>query len=393
MVINTKKTMVTLVSSGVLVSGMFGAMLTSAPAFAKTRLKGTFTVGVGDPLTGDQANYGILVYDSKKIAANYVNSHGGVLGQKMVLLPWDTKADPATGVAGAHYFVSQNVNAVSGFFDSDVTIPSIRILSAANIPLFGGNPSTPSLVSMHLNNFTRITGDDALEGMIQAQYAIKNLHAKTAFVLNDEETFGEAFAQAFAGEFKKLGGKVVSYQGIDPSSNDYSAILANVKAAKPDILQFSGFYQPAALLVKQARQLGIKSTFLTDSSVYGPQFLSLAGSAAVGTYMTNLPVSMAKSSLGNYLATNLQKQYHLKVDPIAANAFDSIIQVWKAAQLAHSTKPADLLRVMKKVKFVGATGVVSFLPDGDRAQVDYTVLKVMPGLKYNTVYQIKETLK
>ncbi len=349
-----------------------------------------FVLGIGLPLTGSNASYGVASMDSEQLAVDYINAHGGILGHPVKVLSWDTKADPATGVAGAQNFVSHHVNAVVGFFNSDVTVPAIRILEQANIPLFGDNPSTPKLASLHLKSFVRLTGDDALEGVVQAQFAIQKLHARTVVALDDQEAFGEAFAQAFVDEFKKEGGTVLDYEGVDPTANDYSAILSKVASLKPDLLEFSGFYQPAGLLVKQARQMGIRSTYITDSAVYGDQYLGIAGKAAVGSYMTNVPVSAgANTPLQKYLADNLDSKYKIKIDGIDANAFDAVMAVSYAAQQANSVTPADIIKVMHDVKFQGATGDASFLADGDRAQVDYTVVEVAPDMTYKTLHEFK----
>jgi len=373
------------------------AIVAVSPLLANGQKESTsnkdFLLGIGLPLTGPNASYGVASLDSEKLAVDYINNHGGILGHQIKVITWDTKADPATGVAGAHNFVSRHVNAVVGFFNSDVTVPAVRILENAGIPLFGDNPSTPKLATLHLTNFIRITGDDALEGVIQAQFATQKLNAKTAVVLNDQETFGEAFAQAFANEFKKEGGKVLDYEGIDPTANNYSAILSKIQSLSPDLFEFSGFYQPAGLLVKQARQTGIKATFITDSAVYGDKYLGIAGKAAVGSYMTNLPIgSSTQTSFEKYLATNLKSKYDINVDPIDANAFDAVLAVWHAAQKAKSIAPADLIKVMHDISYQGATGQVSFLPDGDRAQVDYSIIKVTPDMKYKTIQTFKEVL-
>ena len=352
-----------------------------------------FLLGIGLPLTGPNATYGTASMESEQLAVDYINSHGGILGHPIKVISWDTKADPATGVAGAHNFVSQNVNAVVGFFNSDVTVPAIRILEQANIPLFGDNPSTPKLASLHLKNFIRLTGDDALEGVIQAQFSIQKLHAKTVVALDDQEAFGEAFAQAFVDEFKKEGGQVLDYEGVDPTANDFSAILTKIASLKPDLFEFSGFYQPAALLIKQARQMGITSTYITDSAVYGDKYLQIAGKAAIGSYMTNNPAAtVAATPLQKYLSDSLETKYNIKVDGIDANAFDAVMAVDYAAQLANSIAPKDLIRVMHDVKFEGATGPASFLADGDRAQVDYTVEQVTPQMAYKTLQEFKEVL-
>jgi ABC-type branched-subunit amino acid transport system substrate-binding protein len=121
--------------------------------------------------------------------------------------------------------------------------------------------------------------------------------------------------------------------------------------------------------------------------------LGIAGQAAAGSYLTNLPIGSAtQTPLEEYLATNLMSKYQIKVDPIDANAFDAVIAVWQAAQKANSIAPADLIKVMHQISFKGATGQVSFLPDGDRAQVDYSIIEVTPQLKYKTVETFKEVL-
>lgn len=376
---------------------IFASLVAVAPLFAggqKESGTSDFLLGIGLPLTGSNASYGVASLDADKLAVAYINNHGGVLGHPIKVITWDTKADPATGVAGAQNFASRHVNAVVGFFNSDVTIPAIRVLANANIPLFGDNPSDPELATMHLKNFIRITGDDALEGLIQAQYAYQKLGARTTVALNDEEAFGEAFAQAYVNEFKKLGGKVLAYEGIDPTSNNYSAILSKIQSLKPDVLEFAGFYQPAGLLVKQARQMGIKSLYLTDSAVYGQKYLGIAGKAAVGSYMTNLPIAKGtQTPLEKYLVSNMKSKYGITADPIDGNAFDAVMAVWYAAKMANSIAPEALIKVMHNISFTGATGQVSFLPDGDRAQVDYSILEVTPQMTYKTVETFKEVLK
>ena len=354
---------------------------------------GDFVLGIGLPLTGSNATYGQASMESEQLAIDYLNAHGGILGHPVKVISWDTKADPATGVAGAHNFVSQNVNAVVGFFNSDVTVPAIRILEQANIPLFGDNPSTPKLASLNLKNFIRLTGDDALEGVIQAQFAIKKLNAKTVVALDDQEAFGEAFAQAFVDEFKKEGGQVLDYEGVDPTANDYSSILTKVASLKPDLFEFSGFYQPAGLLIKQARQMGITSTYITDSAVYGDKYLQIAGKAAVGSYMTNNPAAnVAATPLQKYLSSNLESKYQHQ------GGWDRRQRLRRGhrRKLRRETGElhltADLIRVMHDVKFQGATGDVSFLADGDRAQVDYTVEEVTPQMTYKTLQEFKEVL-
>jgi branched-chain amino acid transport system substrate-binding protein len=386
-------------SSAVRIGGMVlaAAMLvaaggaTSASAASKTS-KTPFLLGEAYPLTGSEGAYGVGLKDTEAIAVSYINQRGGILGHPIKVTVWDTQAEPAVGIAATQAFIGAHVNAVEGYFDSSVTIPSIPLLEQANIPLFGGNPSTPALATMHLKNFVRITGNDRNEGTVQAAFVRQKLGLSTAVVIDDNETFGDAFAAAFASKFKALGGTIAARYTTTIDTTDFTSVLAQVQTVQPQIVEYSGFDPAAALLLKQMRADGITAKYVTDSSQYGSVFTSTAGAtAAVGAYMTNVH-SQINSPLYKYLQTQMQKRYHQAVTSIDANGFDAIIAIWKTAELAHSIAPAKLIAYMHRTTFQGATGKVSFLPDGDRAQISYTVIQVTPSLTYQTVYTYAKTL-
>ena len=320
------------------------------------------------PLTGSEGQYGVGLKQAEGIAVSYINNNGGILGHKIKVSLWDTQAEPALGIAATQSMISAHVNAVVGYFDSDVTIPSVPLLEKAKIPLFGGNPSTPALATMHLTNFVRITGNDKNEGTVQATFVRQKLGLSKVVVIDDNETFGDAFAAAFVQEFQALGGKIAAQYTTTVATTDFTSLIAKMKTLNPQLVEYSGFDPAAALLLKQMRAAGMTAKYITDSSQYGSGFTSLAGSAAVGAYMTNIPTGGASSSFATYLQDQMQKLYKQSVTTIDANGFDAVLAVWRTAELAHSIAPTQLIADMHKVTFEGATGKVSFLADGDRAR-------------------------
>lgn len=373
-----------------------GAMVLAMPAYSRagsTAADAPFVLGVGTPLTGNNAQYGIASKIAYETAAKYINSHGGMNGHKLVLDFWDTAAQPATGVAGTQKFISSKVNAVAGYFNSDVTIPAVRLLSKANIPLFGDNPSSPALMKLGLKNFTRVTGNDKNEGLVQAYFTYKILGKKTAVVIDDNEAFGQAFAQAFIDEYTKLGGKVLKHLSIDGTVTDYTSVINQIKGLNPEVLDYAGFNPATAQLVKQARAAGLNAVYVADSATYGSDFTRIAGDASHGAYIT---MSLTANSTDNEFYKLLDaalKAKNIDITPIYMVAFDTALDVWHAANLAKSIEPEALIKVMHNVSFEGITGKVSFLPDGDRAEVRYTVDQVQPDNSYKVVYTYEQTLK
>lgn len=372
-----------------------GATLVAMPAYSRagsTTTDTPFVLGVGTPLTGNNAQYGIGSKIAYETAAKYINSHGGMDGHKLILDFWDTAGQPAIGVAGTQKFISSKVNAVAGYFNSDVTIPAVRLLSRANIPLFGDNPSSPALTTLGLKNFTRVTGNDKNEGLVQAYFTYKVLGKKTAVVIDDNEAFGQAFAQAFIDEYTKLGGKVLKHLSIDGTVTDYTSVINQIKRLNPDVLDYAGFNPAAAELVKQAKAAGLSAVYVTDSSNYGSDFTRIASDASHGAYMTmSLTASSTNGKFYKLLDAAL-KAKNIDITPIYMTAFDTALDVWHAANDAKSIEPAALIKVMHNVSFEGITGKVSFLPNGDRAEVRYTVDQVQPDNSYKVVYTYEKTL-
>jgi branched-chain amino acid transport system substrate-binding protein len=375
------------VAGGLLV-GVGNASAQSAPHASSST---PFVLGVATPLTGDEASYGIPNKDTITLAANYVNAHGGVDGHKLTIDWYDTQALPADGVAATQYFISHHVNAVVGYFDSSVTIPSVKLLQTAGIPLFGDNPSTPALATMGLKNFVRITGNDANEGEVQAAFAWHK-GFKTAVTIDDDEIFGDAFASAFASSFEKLGGKILKAYTTQMSTTDFGSVLAQIKSLNPAIISYAGFNPAAALVLKQARADGITTPYVSDSSNIGTSFTSVAGKASVGAYFSD-DGGGENNALAKTVTKELQSQYHLSFTPILGNEYDAILAVQKAGQLARSIEPSKLIGVMHKVSFTGTTGPVSFIADGDRAQVNLIVVQVNSKLGLNTVYKYSTVLR
>jgi len=382
-----RRLFVTAVSVGL----AFALAACGGPSAKPNSSRAPFLLGIAMPLTGSEAQYGVGLKTADQAAVTYINNHGGILGHPIKALYWDTKAEPAVGVAGTDYFISHGVNAVVGYFDSDVTIPSVKILEQHGIPLFGGNPSAPSLVKMGLSNFVRITGNSKNSGLVQAEFAYKELQLRRAVVVDDNESFGDAYAKAFTDAFKALGGTVQATYTTETTTTDFGSVLSEIKSLTPapQILEYSGFDPGAALILKQAREAGLALKYITDSSQYGPTFISDAGTAAVGAYMTNHLLPKAVSGAAKYFDSTVPKD---DINPINADTYDAVFAVLHSAELAHSISPKALLETMHKVSFQGATGQVSFLPDGDRAQVLYDVVQVTPAKTYKQVYTYSKTL-
>lgn len=89
--------------------------------------------------------------------------------------------------------------------------------------------------------------------------------------------------------FKLLTGdenSIVEISNYNTGDQDFSAQLTNVKGKNPDVIFAPGNFTESAMIISQARNLGIESPFLGGDTWETPDFLSVGGPAVEGAMIT-----------------------------------------------------------------------------------------------------------
>ena len=118
-----------------------------------------------------------------------------------------------------------------------------------------------------------------------------SLHAKRAAVINDNTTYAKGLADNTVAALKKVGVEVVYDDAITPGQMDYSPTLTHVAALNPDVIYYTGYFSEAGLLVKEARQVGLKMTFMGGDGTNDPTLMKTAGPAANDMIITTAPLA------------------------------------------------------------------------------------------------------
>ncbi len=344
-----------------------------------TAPKPQLVIGFANPITGAEATYGVSDLNAVNMAADQINAQGGVAGHKIKIISCDTKADPATGIACAHLFVSDNVNAVIGFFNSDISIPASGILHAAGIPMVSGASTNPQLTLQGFKNVFRICGTDNFQGQVEADFVYNVLHIKTAVAINDEETYGQGVSQYFVSNFQKLGGRILSQQGVQATTTDFTSLLTQIKSLNPGAIQFGGFNPAAGLLAKQAKELGINVPFISDDGTIGPLFYQTGGTATVGAYLSSEPAPQDLATAKGFVSEYVSK-FGNQPTEFAGYNFDCVHVIAQAVLAANSIAPASIIKGLAGIHdYHGVTGVVNFDSVGNNITPQYLIYRVQPG--------------
>lgn len=166
--------------------------------------------------------------------------------------------DDATCAKNAQdHVANKNEVAVMGTYNSGCA----KII----VPVLNQDPNGPMLMVSHANtnpgltktwdpgepekfyptgkrNYARVITTDDYQGSAAAQFASKDLGVKKCFVLNDNQTYGQGVAKAFADEAAKQGITILGNEAWDAKQPNYTALFNKIKALGPDCLYIGGIF-------------------------------------------------------------------------------------------------------------------------------------------------------
>ncbi|MBI4839412.1 MAG: branched-chain amino acid ABC transporter substrate-binding protein [Nitrospirae bacterium] len=336
-----------------------------------TREPDTLRIGVAGPMTGDQAKMGMDFRNGVTLAMEEWNSQGGLLDKKIELLIEDDQRDHKQAVSIANKLVNQEIAGIIGHLNSSCSIPASDIYDRAGIPMITPASTNPQFTDRGYAGVFRVCGRDDQQGRVGAEFIISKLKTKRIAVIHDKTTYG----QGLADELKKFLGdmaEVVYYGGIIQGDKDFKTVLTAIKNAQPELVFFGGIYTEAGLLVKQAKEIGLKTPFMSGDGVIDPKFIEIAGDkAAEGTYLTFSPdpvnIPSAKMFIDKYL------QRFGVPGPYSIYAYDAMNILLTAIENAETTDGKKVIAYLHINEFSGALGKIKFDAKGDVTDAPYVV--------------------
>ena len=248
----------------------------------------TVKVGVFLPLTGDNAGGGELEIRGIKLANKL---HPEVKGKKIELVIADNKSDKAESAnVAARLIEKDKVKVILGTYGSSLAMAAGNIVKEAKVPAIGTSCTNPQVTKGN-DYYFRACFIDPFQGTVMANYAYGKGARKVAIVQEVSNDYSVGLAKFFIDAFKKLAGpdSIVEIANYQTGDKDFSAQLTNLKAKNPDLVFAPGNFTESALLVKQARQLGIKVPFLGGDTWETQDFVNVGGKDVEGVAFSRRP--------------------------------------------------------------------------------------------------------
>lgn len=306
-------------------------------------------IGFAAPMTGPQAHFGKDVQNGVQLAIDDINVTKPVLDGhqvQFVLDSADDQADPRIGTIVAEHLVDDGVKGVIGHFNSGTTIPASAIYARANIPQITTASNPEYTHQGFATAFRSMTSDDQ-QGAAMGSYLVKKLHAKTIAIVDDRTAYGQGLGDQIEKAVTEAGGKVVDREFTNDKAVEFRAILTKIKSIQPDILFYAGSDSQSAPLVKQMRALAMKTTFASGDSSMSTTFLSVAGNAANGTYVSLSGLPVDRMPGGTKYVSEYQKKFNATPGTFSPYFYDAAYVMMKAMIKAGSSDPKKYLNTLK----------------------------------------------
>jgi branched-chain amino acid transport system substrate-binding protein len=253
---------------------------------------------------------------------------------------------------------------VLGEVASGRSLAAAPICQANHVPMV-----TPSSVNVKITQvgdyIFRTCFTDSFQGSVCARFAYNSLHVKKAVVLKDVKSeYSVGLDQFFSTKFKSLGGEIIGEQAYSGGDNDFKAQLTAIKAMNPEVIFLPGYYTEAALIIKQARELGIMIPIVGGDGWESARLFEIGGAAMKNAFYANHYTPSDTNPAVQRFVNAFEEKYRETPDAIAALAYDAGKIVFAAMSQAGSTDGLKLRDAIAAVKnFQGVTGTITIGPD------------------------------
>ena len=253
----TMKSKTKRILSGVLLLGLFLTL----PAWGADVVK----VGFSGPLSGGAAKYGKNCEAGMVMAMEEINAKGGitVAGKKykIEMISLDDRYKPDLTVQNARRMTSlDKVPAV--FCPHSGGILAMMNFNEKEDFIVMGYSTHPKIVEMGNKLIIRIPPDIRAYASAFSDRA-KDRGVKKVAAVPGVHEYAKIWMDIFKEEWAKRGGVISDVSSADyMKETDFYTHLTKVIAGNPDAILLIGASEPAALIVKQARELGFKGRFL-----------------------------------------------------------------------------------------------------------------------------------
>ncbi len=326
----------------------------------------TVKIGVVGPRTGPAAATGAAFDEGIKLAAEYVNGKGGVLGKKLEVAFEDTAGAPDKAASGFERLVTRDkVVMVLGESHSSSALAQIEVANRMKIPFIVVEAWADEITAKNYRYVFRAGPSNS--GVVNQTIAqwVKAENFKRAFVIAENTDWGIGIGKLTENALAKSG---IPYESMitERNSQDHYVELTKIKAFKPDVVLAYIYGVGLHYFVAQAGETGVspKAVVLDGAgppSLWPDYWKNVGDYGDLECFVSSMHEKVELTPLAKYFREAYTKKFgKAPTDYKSRSIFDGILIAADAINRAKATDAERLVEALEKTNLETTRGTAKF---------------------------------
>jgi branched-chain amino acid transport system substrate-binding protein len=337
-------------------------------------------VGVIQPLSGANAQFGVNCRDGIEIVADAINAAGGIKalgGAKVNLIVADATSNPAPAAAMAKRLINENdLTAVLGAFASSLTLAISEVTARADIP-FLTMSFADEITGRGLETVFQMTAKASIIGRAQVNYTLAIAEAAGSkidkiAIMYEDTAYGVAQSRGLRRAAKDAGVAVAMDEAYPLGITNVMPLIEKLRASGAHAVFPLSYLNDSLFIVRTMRQQQIRIPVVGGAAGYIiPDFEKGLGEFAEDVFS----ISPANYDLAPLSMTEqFRNRFGFFMVHEAIESAASLDVLCQAMERAKSAKPNDVTTSLHGGRF--DAGWAKAMPGG-AVQFDQTGLNTI----------------
>ena len=324
-------------------------------------------IGVVGPESGGSAQLGQGQRKSVQMAVEEINAQKLAGEWTLEVYFEDDEGNPTKSANAVNKLIQQQkINVLIGAINSSATLADMVMTGRAGVPQITAGSTGSSITDQGSKHIFRTAVNDEFQANALMKHAKEELGFKKIATFTAADDYGQSGAKLLAKAAEAEGVALASVQTYNNGDKDFKPQLISIRDSGSEGIFLWGLYTEAALIVKQARQLGMDVQFFGASGMAAQKLIELGGEAIQGLILTQSFLPSSENPVVAKFVEGYKERYKETPIPHGAQAYDTVYIIANAVKNADSSasdKLLEALRATSGLKLV--TGEPKFNEKGD----------------------------
>lgn len=230
--------------------------------------------------------------------------------------------------------------------------------------------------------FCRVCPNDSVQGPLGAVFAQEDLKARSVYIMDDNQSYGQGLARLFDQKCRELGITVLGQKSI-AMAQTYKTIITSIAAMKPDLLYFAGTSQSGGPQIALDMKGVLDCPLMVPDGCYEKAFIDAAGPELFKTltcYATMGGIDVKElQGPGAEFVRRYREKFGKEPEAYAVYGYEAVKVFLEALKQVGKKDREELRKAVLATRDFdkGALGKWSFDADGDTTLMALTISKIV----------------